>query len=79
MAATGVEMFNPNEDSGSAADGLAAVKVAMELGGDINGVGIGHGWRPTAAAALRDLMRARGMEADLEEDPNLYTFGVTAR
>lgn len=39
MAAAGVEMFNPNEDSGTDADGLAALKVAIELGaGDINAV-----------------------------------------
>jgi ankyrin repeat protein len=37
MAAAGVEMFNPNEDSGTDADGLAALKLAVELGaGDIN-------------------------------------------
>ncbi len=44
----------------------------------VNGVGINNGTRPTAAATLRDLMRARGMKADLEEDPDRYRFGVTA-
>ena len=39
MAAAGVEMSNPNEDSGQEADGLAALQVAMQLGaGDINAV-----------------------------------------
>jgi hypothetical protein len=32
MLAAGVSMFNPNEDSGTDADGLAAMKVARELG-----------------------------------------------
>src|SRR2546425_1959295 len=37
MAAAGVQMFNPNEASGTDADGLAALKLAVELGaGDIN-------------------------------------------
>ncbi len=37
MAAAGVEMFNPNEDSGTDADGFAALQLAMALGaGDIN-------------------------------------------
>jgi ankyrin repeat protein len=36
MAASGVEMFNPNEDSGTNEDGLEALKVALELGGDVN-------------------------------------------
>jgi hypothetical protein len=37
MAAAGVEMFNPNEDSGTDADGFAVLKLAVELGaGDIN-------------------------------------------
>ena len=44
----------------------------------VNGVGINNGTRSTAAATLRDLMRVRGMKADLEEDPNRYRFGVTA-
>jgi ankyrin repeat protein len=39
MATAGVEMFNPNEDSGTDADALAALKVALTLGaGDINAV-----------------------------------------
>ena len=36
MAAAGVEMFNPNEDSGTNEEGLQAVKVALELGADVN-------------------------------------------
>ena len=36
MAAAGVEMFNPNEDSGTNEEGLEAVKVALELGNDVN-------------------------------------------
>ncbi|MEQ1897577.1 MAG: ankyrin repeat domain-containing protein [Vicinamibacterales bacterium] len=39
----------------------------------------GLGTTAIMAAALRDLMRARGMKADLEEDPNRYKFGVTAQ
>ncbi len=37
MAAAGVEMFNPNEDSGTDADGFAALRLAVALGaGDIS-------------------------------------------
>src|SRR5262249_9559608 len=37
MAAAGVEMGNPNEDSGRDADALTALQVALQLGaGDIN-------------------------------------------
>ena len=37
MAAAGVEMINPNEDSGTDADGFAALRLAVALGaGDIN-------------------------------------------
>ncbi|MDO8794810.1 MAG: ankyrin repeat domain-containing protein [Vicinamibacterales bacterium] len=32
MVAAGVDMFNPNEDSGTDAEGLAALKLALELG-----------------------------------------------
>jgi len=36
MAAAGVEMFNPNEDSGTNEEALEAVKVALDLGNDVN-------------------------------------------
>jgi ankyrin repeat protein len=36
MAASGVEMFNPNEDSGTNEEAFEAVKLALELGGDVN-------------------------------------------
>ena len=36
MAAAGVEMFNPNEDSGTNEEGLECVKIALEAGGDVN-------------------------------------------
>lgn len=32
MVAAGVDMFNPNEDSGTDAEGLAALRLALELG-----------------------------------------------
>ena len=40
MAAAGVEMFNPNEDSGTDADALEALRLAVALGGDVNGVNV---------------------------------------
>ena len=36
MAACGVEMFNPDEDSGTNAEALEAFEVALALGGDVN-------------------------------------------
>ena len=36
MAASGVEMFNPNEDSGTNPEALEALEVALDLGGDVN-------------------------------------------
>ena len=36
MAASGVEMFNPNEDSGTNEEALEVLDVALELGGDVN-------------------------------------------
>ena len=36
MVAAGVEMFNPNEDSGTNEEGLECVKIALEAGGDVN-------------------------------------------
>ena len=140
MAAAGVEMFNPNEDSGTDADALAALRLAVALGGDVNavngsgdtalhgavfrattnaiqfladngarldvtnrcptafcaragkdskgqtpleiavqGIGLLGGYRPAAAALLRELMIARGLTPDAEEDKDKYSFGVTVR
>jgi ankyrin repeat protein len=36
MAASGVEMFNPNEDSGTNEEALECVTIAVEAGGDVN-------------------------------------------
>ena len=36
MAASGVEMFNPNEDSGTNEEALGALEIALALGGDVN-------------------------------------------
>ena len=52
MAAAGVEMFNPNEDSGTNKEGLIAVEVALELGGDVNAANH-DGDRPIHGAAFR--------------------------
>lgn len=65
MAAAGVEMFNPNEDSGTNEEGLEAVKVALELGNDVNQANKqgdtplhGAGWR--GANAIVQLLVDRG-------------------
>ena len=52
MAAAGVEMFNPNEDSGTNPEGLAAVEVALELGNDPNAAN-SSGDTPMHGAAWR--------------------------
>ena len=60
MAAAGVEMFNPNEDSGTNDEALDALEVALELGGDVkaaNNVGDtpmhGAAWRGANNIILR--------------------------
>ena len=52
MAASGVEMFNPNEDSGTNPEALEALEVALELGGDVN-AGNNDGDTPLHGAAWR--------------------------
>ena len=52
MAASGVEMFNPNEDSGTNEEGLEALNVALELGGDVNAAN-NSGDTPLHGAAWR--------------------------
>lgn len=145
MAAAGVEMANPNEDSGTDADALAALRLAIALGGDVNavnkngdtalhgavyrattdairflvergarldvrnkprcdfasgcterdrrgegdgytpyelavgGVGMLGGYRPEAAAVLRELMVARGLTPEAAANKDKYSFGVTVR
>ena len=52
MAASGVEMFNPNEDSGTNPEALEALEVALELGGDVNAAN-NDGDTPLHGAAWR--------------------------
>jgi ankyrin repeat protein len=52
MAASGVEMFNPNEDSGTNEEALEALNVALELGGDVNAAN-NSGDTPLHGAAWR--------------------------
>ena len=73
MAAAGVEMFNPNEDSGTNEEGLAAVEVALELGNDVNATNSdgdtpmhGAAWRGSNEIILR-LVEA-GAELNLENN-----------
>ena len=60
MAAAGVEMFNPDEDSGTNAEALEALETAIALGGDVNAVNRdgdtalhGAAWRGANAIILR--------------------------
>ena len=60
MAAAGVEMFNPDEDSGTNAEALEALDVALALGGDVNAANRdgdtalhGAAWRGANAIILR--------------------------
>ena len=52
MAASGVEMFNPNEDSGTNPEALEALEVALALGGDVNAAN-NDGDTPMHGAAWR--------------------------
>ena len=142
MLAAGVGMINPNEDNGTDADALEALRLAVALGGDVNarnvygdtalhgavfrtttdaieylagngarldvrnrcstafcpgsgdppegagrtpleiavnGIGMLGGYRPEAAAVLRELMLERDLNPTVEEDKGRYSFGVPAR
>ena len=52
MAASGVEMFNPNEDSGTNPEALEALEVALKLGGNVNAAN-NDGDTPLHGAAWR--------------------------
>src|SRR5262245_10656532 len=86
MAAAGVEMFNPNEDSGTDADGLAALKLAIELGaGDINAANKDgntalHGavFRTTTDAIK--LLVEKGARLDVKNKPKcVYSAGCSGQ
>ena len=77
MAASGVEMFNPNEDSGTNPEALAALEVALELGGDVNAANNdgdtpmhGAAWRGANDIVLR--LVAEGAELHVQNN-NGYT------
>ena len=76
MAAAGVEMFNPNEDSGTVEEAFEAVKVALELGADVNQANKagdtplhGAAWR--AANDIVQLLVDRGARLDSQEQERL--------
>jgi ankyrin repeat protein len=69
MAAAGVEMFNPNEDSGTNEEALEAVKVALDLGADVNqankqGDAPLHGAAWRGANEIIQLLVERGAKLD---------------
>ena len=86
MAAAGVEMFNPNEDSGTDADGLAALRLAIKLGaGDING-GNKDGNTPLHGAVFRTstdaikLLVELGARLDVKNKPKcIYSAGCSGQ
>jgi uncharacterized protein len=87
MAAAGVEMFNPNEDSGTDADGFAALQLAVQLGaGDINSANK-QGDTPLHGAVFRattDAMKflvEHGAKMDVKNKPKTceqYSAGCIA-
>ena len=71
MAASGVEMFNPNEDSGTNEEALEALDVALKLDGDVNAANDdgdtpmhGAAWRGANDIVLR--LVAEGAELHVE-------------
>jgi ankyrin repeat protein len=84
MAAAGVEMFNPNEDSGTDADGFAALRLAVALGaGDINSAN-NNGATPLHGVVFRATTDAvkflivLGAPLDVKKKPKCtYSAGCT--
>jgi ankyrin repeat protein len=71
MAAAGVEMYYVEEDSGTNEDALEAVKVALELGGDVNaandrGETALHGAAHRAANPIVQLLIDKGARLDVK-------------
>ena len=82
MAAAGVEMMNPNEDSGRDSDGLAAVQVGMQLGaGDINarnarGDTALHGAIGRVSPASAEFLAKQGAQLDVQNDSGVMPIDV---
>jgi ankyrin repeat protein len=81
MAASGVEMFNPNEDSGTNEEALEAVKVALELGADVNQANSagdtplhGAAWR--AANGIIQLLVDRGARLDAKNKSGMTPLQI---
>ena len=85
MAAAGVEMFNPNEDSGTNADGLAALRVAVAVGaGDINGINLKgetalHGAVHRASNEIIQFLVDNGARLDIENKDGLTPVQLAVR
>jgi ankyrin repeat protein len=81
-AAAGVEMFNPNEDSGTNADGLAALKVALALdAGDINALSRNgdaplHGAVHRGSNEIIQLLIDHGAKVDIKNRKGLTPLQV---
>jgi ankyrin repeat protein len=81
MAASGVEMFNPNEDSGTNEEALEAVTVALELGADVNQANNagdtplhGAAWR--AANGIIQLLVDRGARLDAKNKSGMTPLQI---
>ena len=85
MGAAGVEMFNPNEDSGTNADGLAALRVAVALGaGDIDGINLKgetalHGAVHRASNEIIQFLVDNGARLDIENKDGLTPIQLAVR
>ena len=85
MAAAGVEMFNPNEDSGTNADGLAALRVAVAVGaGDVNGINLKgetalHGAVHRASNEIIQFLVDSGARLDIENEDGLTPIQLAVR
>jgi len=81
MAASGVEMFNPNEDSGTNEEALEAVKVALGLGADVNqankaGDTALHGAAWRAANDIIQLLVDRGARLDAKNKSGMTPLQI---
>jgi len=84
MVAAGVDMFNPNEDSGTDAEGLAALTLALELGkgkfdvNELNKTGDAalHGAMHRNSAAIVRVLVEAGAKLDLKNKRGLVPIQI---